>query len=179
MPQLKYIIGRDIGEADYFFPDPDILVKMHTQTYWNRDENSPYYFSNANYMIRTLLNSTHIQIQANIKKPIIISYHSAKDEFDTAKDKKVLFDIYKYLNFDATLHLIKSEDQIDGKFIKNLEHGMRINDKALFFKELPLMLKKLQNIQSCIRSNSITYPCLDKNFTFKDINKYKYVLEVK
>nr|WP_251824276.1 DUF2920 family protein [Campylobacter jejuni] len=34
------------------------------------------------------------------------------------------------------------ENKIDGKFIKNLDHGCGIPDKALFRKELPLMLEK-------------------------------------
>ncbi len=40
------------------------------------------------------------------------------------------------------------ENKIDGKFIKNLDHGCGIPDKALFRKELPLMLEKLQGRKS-------------------------------
>ncbi|HEC1737007.1 TPA: DUF2920 family protein, partial [Campylobacter coli] len=78
------------------------------------------------------------------KNIILVSYHSLKDEFNTAKDKQTLFLAYKELGYDATLHLIKDEGEIDGRFIKDLNHGMRISDKALFRKELPLMLEKLQ-----------------------------------
>lgn len=95
-------------------------------------------------MIRALLNSFHLQIQAKKNNNIIfIGYHSAKDEFDTSKDKETLFESYKALGYDSTLYLIKDESQIDGRFIKDLKHGMRITDKALFKKELPLMLEKL------------------------------------
>ncbi|EAK0806074.1 DUF2920 family protein [Campylobacter coli] len=170
LPLLNYIIGRDVNECDYFFNNPNALIEMFIKTYWTRkDENSPYFFANENYMIRTLLNSFHLQIQAKKNSNIIfVSYHSAKDEFGTSKDKETLFESYKALGYDANVHLIKDENQIDGRFIKDLKHGMRITDKALFRKELPLMLEKLQGRKSLMQENSISYPCGDKIFTFKD-----------
>ncbi|EOI0503073.1 DUF2920 family protein [Campylobacter coli] len=177
LPLLNYIIGRDVNECDYFFNNPNTLVEMFIKTYWTRkDENSPYFFGNENYMIRALLNSSHLQIQAKKNNNIIfVSYHSAKDEFGTSKDKETLFESYKALGHDVNLHLIKDESQIDGRFIKDLKHGMRITDKALFRKELPLMLEKLQGRKSLMQENSISYPCGDKIFTFKD-NKMSFAL---
>lgn len=170
LPLLNYIIGRDINKYDYLFNDSSAFVEMFIKTYWTRkDENSPYFFANENYMIRALLNSFHLQIQAKKNNNIIfVSYHSTKDEFDTSKDKETLFESYKALGYDANLHLIKDESQIDGRFIKDLKHGMRITDKALFRKELPLMLEKLQGRKSLMQENSISYPCRNKIFTFKD-----------
>ncbi|EOI3108629.1 DUF2920 family protein, partial [Campylobacter jejuni] len=84
---------------------------------------------------------------------------------------------YKELGYDATLHLIKDESEIDGRFIKDLNHGMRIADKALFRKELPLMLEKLQKRKSLMQENSISYPCGNKVFTFKDVeNQLKLII---
>ncbi|MCF9962310.1 DUF2920 family protein, partial [Campylobacter jejuni] len=41
--------------------------------------NSPYFFANENYMIRSLLNSSHSIIQVNVNKNIVlVSYHSSK-----------------------------------------------------------------------------------------------------
>ncbi|EDP7965177.1 DUF2920 family protein, partial [Campylobacter jejuni] len=66
---------------------------------------------------------------------------------------------------------------IDGRFIKDLNHGMRITDKALFRKELPLMLEKLQGRKSFMQENSISYPCGNKVFTFKDVeNQLKLII---
>ncbi|EIA9981028.1 DUF2920 family protein, partial [Campylobacter jejuni] len=150
LPLLECIIGKDLSRPEFFFSDLNKLVGMFIKTYWTReDERLSYFFTNENYMIRSLLNSSHLTIQANINKNIIlVSYHSLKDEFNTAKDKQTLFLAYKELGYDATLHLIKDESEIDGRFIKDLNHGMRISDKALFRKELPLMLEKLQKRKS-------------------------------
>ncbi|EKT7769334.1 DUF2920 family protein [Campylobacter coli] len=180
LPLLRYIIGRDLEQIDFIFNDPNALIEMFTKTYWTReDENSPYFFANENYMIRSLLNSSHLIIQVNVNKNIVlVSYHSSKDEFNTSKDKQTLFLAYKELGYDATLHLIKDESEIDGRFIKDLNHGMRITDRALFRKELPLMLEKLQKRKSFMQENSISYPCGNKVFTFKDVGD-KFVLCIK
>ncbi|OEW26743.1 DUF2920 family protein [Campylobacter jejuni] len=180
LPLLRYIIGRDLEQFDFIFNDPNTLIEMFTKTYWTReDEKLPYFFANENYMIRSLLNSSHLIIQVNVNKNIVlVSYHSSKDEFNTSKDKQTLFLAYKELGYDATLHLIKDESEVDGRFIKDLNHGMRITDKALFRKELPLMLKKLQKRKSFMQENSISYPCGDKIFTFKDKGD-KFVLCIK
>lgn len=170
LPLLNCIIGRELNKPEFIYNDPNALIEMFVKTYWTREaENSPYFFANENYMIRSLLNSSHLTIQANINKNIIfISYHSLKDEFNTAKDKQTLFLAYKELGYDATLHLIKDESERDGRFIKDLKHGLRMTDKALLRKELPLMLEKLQKRKSLMQENSISYPCGDKIFTFKD-----------
>ncbi len=134
LPLLECIIGKDLSRPEFFFSDLNKLVGMFIKTYWTReDERLSYFFTNENYMIRSLLNSSHLTIQASVNKNIIlVSYHSLKDPFNTAKDKQTLFLAYKELGYDATLHLIKDESEIDGRFIKDLNHGMRITDKAYF-----------------------------------------------
>ncbi|RTI68907.1 hypothetical protein C3I14_01160 [Campylobacter jejuni] len=177
LPLLVSIIGGDANTGDFIFRGENIDLFCSTVSYWTRtDDLSPYFFGNENYMIRSLLNSSHLQIQAKKNNNIIfVSYHSLKDKFNTAKDKQTLFLAYKELGYDATLHLIKDESEIDGKFIKDLNHGMRISDKALFRKELPLMLEKLQGRKSFMQENSISYPCGDQNFIFED-DKDKFTL---
>ncbi|HDZ5084770.1 TPA: DUF2920 family protein, partial [Campylobacter jejuni] len=50
-------------------------------------------------------------------------------------------------------------------------------DKALFRKELPIMLEKLQGRKSFIQENSISYPCGNKVFMFKDTqDKFELII---
>ncbi|HEF3178608.1 TPA: DUF2920 family protein, partial [Campylobacter jejuni] len=99
-----------------------------------------------------------------------------KDPLTPANFKQQTMQILKILGYDVSLNLI-DENKIDGKFIKNLNHGMRITDKALFRKELPLMLEKLQKRKSFMQENSISYPCGNKVFTFKDVeNQLKLII---
>ncbi|EPC1868576.1 DUF2920 family protein [Campylobacter coli] len=178
VPPLIYILGREMeGGCDYVFNDPNTLIECFLKTHWTRKENSPYFFNNENYFIRTLLNKDHLILQSQKNKNIIyVSYHSDKDPLTPANFKEQTMQILKILGYDVSLNLI-DENKIDGKFIKNLDHGCGIPDKALFRKELPLMLEKLQGRKSFMQENSISYPCGNKVFTFKDVeNQLKLII---
>ncbi|MFY4724067.1 DUF2920 family protein [Campylobacter jejuni] len=179
LPPLIYILGREMESGcDYVFDDPNTLIECFVKTRWTRKENSPYFFNNENYFIRTLLNKDHLILQSQKNKNIIyVSYHSKEDPLTPANFKEQTMQILKILGYDVSLNLI-DENKIDGKFIKNLDHGCGIPDKALFRKELPLMLEKLQGRKSFMQENSISYPCGNKVFTFKDVRD-KFELEIK
>ncbi|EOH7340665.1 DUF2920 family protein [Campylobacter coli] len=179
VPPLVYILGREMKDGcDYIFNDPNTLIKCFLKTHWTRKENSPYFFNNENYIIRSLLNKDHLILQSQKNQNIIyVNYHSLKDPLTPAEYKVQMCDLLKILGYDITLHLI-DESKIDGKFIKNLDHGCGIPNKVLFRKELPLMLEKLQGRKSLMQENSISYPCENKVFTFKDVGD-KFELEIK
>ncbi len=184
VPPLNYIIGRELEfkskdtNGDMYMQGDHFFVSCFLKTHWTRKENSPYFFNNENYFIRTLLNKDHLILQSQKNKNIIyVSYHSDKDPLTPANFKQQTMQILKILGYDVSLNLI-DENKIDGKFIKNLDHGCGIPDKALFRKELPLMLEKLQKRKSLMQENSISYPCGNKVFTFKDVGD-KFELEIK
>ncbi|EAI6392728.1 DUF2920 family protein [Campylobacter jejuni] len=179
LPPLNYILGREMEHSygDYYEDFPHNRIIFFLKTHWTRKENSPYFFNNENYFIRTLLNKDHLILQSQKNKNIIyVSYHSDKDPLTPANFKQQTMQILKILGYDVSLNLI-DENKIDGKFIKNLDHGCGIPDKALFRKELPLMLEKLQKRKSFMQENSISYPCGNKVFTFKDVeNQLKLII---
>ncbi|EKN0177715.1 DUF2920 family protein [Campylobacter coli] len=184
VPPLNYIIGRELEfkskdtHGDMYMQGDHFFVSCFLKTHWTRKENSPYFFNNENYFIRTLLNKDHLILQSQKNKNIIyVSYHSKEDPLTPANFKEQTMQILKILGYDVSLNLI-DENKIDGKFIKNLDHGCGIPDKALFRKELPLMLEKLQKRKSFMQENSISYPCGNKVFTFKDVGD-KFELEIK
>ncbi|EHT8993551.1 DUF2920 family protein [Campylobacter coli] len=179
LPPLNYILGREMEHSygDYYEDFPHNRIIFFLKTHWTRKENSPYFFNNENYFIRTLLNKDHLILQSQKNKNIIyVSYYSKEDPLTPANFKEQTMQILKILGYDVSLNLI-DENKIDGKFIKNLDHGCGIPDKALFRKELPLMLEKLQGRKSFMQENSISYPCGNKVFTFKDVeNQLKLII---
>ncbi|EPY8035010.1 DUF2920 family protein [Campylobacter coli] len=184
VPPLNYIIGRELEfkskdtNGDMYMQGDHFFVSCFLKTHWTRKENSPYFFNNENYFIRTLLNKDHLILQSQKNKNIIyVSYYSKEDPLTPANFKEQTMQILKILGYDVSLNLI-DENKIDGKFIKNLDHGCGIPDKALFRKELPLMLEKLQGRKSFMQENSISYPCGNKVFIFKDVGD-KFELEIK
>lgn len=171
LPVLDYIIGRDLNKPEAHIKQWDNLwFNMFVKTKWNaKDENSPYFFSKEHYKIRSLLVSTHLELQAKKnEEQILISYHSKHDEFGTAKDKEILFNAYKELGLDATLHLIKDEKEIDKRYIKNLKHSLGMSDRALFRKELPPLLERFEGKKFRLKKDSISYICGNLTYTFKD-----------
>ncbi|EPX1484988.1 DUF2920 family protein [Campylobacter coli] len=178
LPFLAHILGRDMNQGEFVFEGDNNRIYCFVQKYWTRNINSSYYFGDENYLIRAVLNSNHLKIQASMNNnTIFISYHSMQDMGAPVQNKIELYKCYQELGYDATLYLVKDENDIDGRFIKSLEHGLRMTDRALFRKELPLMLEKLQGRKFDMSKNSITYPCKDKQFIFKDKDD-KFELEI-
>lgn len=169
--------GKEIDFAKYYCFGTAIFFKhIHIycsdKTFWTSNSSSNNFFSIPRRMIRYILEPNHIENQANYPKPYYASYHSFYDKEIAPPDEKL--ELYKYLkqfDFDAELHMIKNPDQIDGKFIKNLDHGMGMSIKTLISKELPCMLEKiLSNSRKEWKNKSISYPCdgLIYHFSEKD-----------
>ncbi|MCR2058487.1 DUF2920 family protein [Campylobacter lari] len=174
---LNYIIGRDFDIPDVVYDTKNLKIGCFLKTYWNANKESPYCFKNENYEIRTLLNQTHLILQAQKNKKIIfISYHNYNDKMASCEFKNNYMKILEALGYDVSFNLVDEKD-IDGKFIKNSSHGSGIKTKALFNKELPKMLEKMKNKTFYMKEDSISYPCKNKVFTFKDKDN-KFVLEI-
>ncbi|EGK8255992.1 DUF2920 family protein [Campylobacter coli] len=167
--------GKEIDFAKYccfgtsgFFKH--IFMYCSDKTFWTSNSSSNNFFSIPRRMIRYILEPSHIEIQGNYPKPYYISYHSFYDKEIAPPDEKL--ELYKYLkqfDFDAELHMIKNTDQIDGKFIKSLEHGMGMSIKTLIIKELPCMLEKvLSNPKEKWKNKTINYPCEDLIYQFSE-----------
>ncbi|EAI4071275.1 DUF2920 family protein [Campylobacter jejuni] len=181
---LWYLVGlgKEIDYTQYvgcgIQPTDNIGLLASDKTFWTMNSNSKNFFSVPRRMIRYILEPNHIEIQANYPKPIYTSYHSLYDKKLAPPDEKLeLYELFKKKNFDAKLCMIKDIKQIDGKFIKNLKHGMGIPIKALIKKELPSMLEKILKNPKQDSLKSITYPCEDLTYTFKE-EQDKIVLEI-
>ncbi|EAK0450283.1 DUF2920 family protein, partial [Campylobacter upsaliensis] len=178
LPQLNYIVGRELGQGDATTLDKDLNIELFCKTFWTCDANSKYCFTQEHYKIRSLLNAEHLKIQAKYAKDtLFISYHSAHDEFGTADDKEKLYELYRALGFKVKLHLIKDEKELDKKFIRSLKHSLGMSDSGLFRKELPTILEQFRTKVFTQRQGEISYPCGDKIFTFKDEGE-KFLLEI-
>ncbi|EAK0792843.1 UNVERIFIED_CONTAM: DUF2920 family protein [Campylobacter lari] len=174
---LGCIMGKDLNFHDIYYNYKSFVIGCFIKTYWNSDKLSPCCFKDEHFLIRTLLNKEHLILQAQKNKNIFYtSYHSSKDLLTSCENKSYFIELLKILNYQVDFNLIKETD-IDGKFVKNLEHGCGIKDKSLFNKELPKILEKFKNKNFILKEDSISYPCKDKVFTFKDKGD-KFVLEI-
>ena len=171
--------GKEIDFTNYFCFGTDTLYQnlylyFFDKTYWTLNEKSPYYFIDAREEIRNILNLDHLNVQSSYKKPIYVSYHCTYDnETAPAKDKTDLYEALKKLNFDATLHMVKDESEVDGKFIKSLTHGMGMSYKLLLQRELPGVMKKIlskKDKKDEINEKCIEYKCGDLLYKFSEVS---------
>lgn len=162
--EVDYIKYCSAGITHIF---KNVKLAAFDKTYWTTNKQSPYYFSNARKTIRELLNKEHLKIQNSYPKPKYIAYHSKFDQYVSLEQKEKYFDILKELGFEVDFIKI-SEKEVDGKFIKNLEHGCGIPMKLLIKKHLLPILK--EPLQDKICKKEIAYPCDELVYTFREEN---------
>ncbi|EGK7523170.1 DUF2920 family protein [Campylobacter lari] len=166
--------GKEVDFTEYysvatfnFFQN--IRLCCCDKTFWTTNKQSPYYFSLARKLIRETLNKDHLNIQAKYPNPKYIVYHSKFDEWVSLEEKEEYVDTLKKYGFDVEFIKVIDEKQIDGKFIKNLTHGMGIPMKLLIKKHLPQILQEPLKDKTC--KKEISYKCDDLIYTFKEENE--------
>ena len=150
-PPSNYFLGKELNilNPEYIFTHEHIQLNCFVQTLWTTNQKSKYLFTTDHFRIRDLNDHTQLEIMSTLLSSTTkyISYHSTQDGIANINDKDELYKKLKILGFDATLNII---NQIDGKFIKTLAHGMNMSLKELANRELPtaLAIKNIKNIKN-------------------------------
>lgn len=153
--EIDFMQYAEFATFDFFH---HIKTHCSTKTFWTSNSASPNFFSPARRYIRNLLEKDQLKSQAKYTNTHFVSYHSLKDEYLSLEEKINLYEELSNLGFDASLNSITKESQIDGKFIKNLNHGMGIPTKLLIKKELPKILEKIgQNPKKDYKEKCVSY----------------------
>lgn len=176
--EADYLKFREYSTDIYF---KNIKIYVFTKTMWTLlDKSSPRYFSQAREDIRNALDAAHLKIQSEYPKPIYVGYHCAvNDHCASPEEKAQLYEELRKLGFDATLHMIKDESELDGRLLKKLTHGLEMSIKLLIAKELPPMLEKIASREKQICENkSISYRSDGLEYKFSEANG-KINLEIK
>ena len=176
--EVDYLKFREYSTDIYF---KNIKIYVFTKTMWTLlDKSSSRYFSQAREDIRNALDAAHLKVQSEYPKPICIGYHcAANDHCASPGEKAQLYEKLRKLGFDATLHMIKDESELDGRFLKKLTHGLDMSIKLLIAKELPPMLEKIASREKQICKNkSIAYRSDELEYKFSEANG-KINLEIK
>ena len=176
--EADYLKFREYSTDIYF---KNIKIYVFTKTMWTLlDKSSPRYFSQAHEDIRNALDAAHLKVQSEYPKPIYVGYHCAVNDHCAPPEEKVqLYEELRKLGFDATLHMIKDESELDGRFLKKLTHGLEMSIKLLIAKELPPMLEKIASREKQIcESKSISYRSDGLEYKFSEANG-KINLEIK
>lgn len=169
-PPLQYIVGKEIDmmKPEYVIFQENIQLNCFVKTPWSVNEEMKNHFSMDRYRIRDILDKEHLEHMASLKKRTkYIAYHSSSDGIAPISDKIELYDTLDTLGFEAELHVIEDDMQVDGKFIKTLDHGMDMSLKELANRELPKALTYKSDEK--ILPSAITYQCNQSEYLFKNM----------
>ncbi len=173
-PPLQYIVGKEtnINQPEYLIHYEHLSLHCFVQTMWTTNRQSSYCFSDDRYRIRNLMDEEHLKKQHDARnhKTTFISYHSTQDRLAPTQEKVDFYEKLKTLGFAATLHLISEED-VDGRFIKTLDHGMDMSIKELINIELPKILEQAVEKKSEKEAKNI-YRCDTLSYDFKVQNNH-------
>ena len=172
VPLHFYSVGKDIDFVQFREVEgnvsENIALCIFTKTHFTTNTNSPNFLCKARLDIRNPLNESQLKTQVKHQnKPIFVSYHSVRDGIDSAQNKEKFFEILQNSGFEASLRVVKDESEIDGKFIKNLEHGMGMSMKSLIKKELPPLLARCFTHEKD-EKREITYKSENLEYKFKE-----------
>ena len=163
-------LGKDIGYTQCFEVSDvfkNIALFANTKTHFSLKEGAPNAYTAAHDKIRSLPEPDHLALQAACHKAVFVSYHSAKDELIALPEpKERLYAMLKALNYEARLTMIRDESEVDGRFIKNLEHGMGMSMKILVQKELPPLLERKFSHEN--ERHEISYESEDLEYKFSE-----------
>lgn len=140
------------------------------KTYWTSNSQSPNYFSRSRYEIRDLNETSHLLIQAQYSKPIFKCYHVKGDIVAPIDEKIKFYDQLNALGFDATLDIVNDKSRIDGKFIKDLNHGMGMSMKLLVANNYEWLMDKIAQNKKLKHEPNIKFKTSQYLYEFNEQN---------
>jgi len=162
LPNLKYIKGQELGSYEMLGTlFSNVTLELNVLSPWTHNPHLPNYFNQARRQIRSFPDD-HLRIMAGSgkNKTIYRFVHAKEDSISDAEDKISLADSLKKNGFDVQMEVYTDKD-IDGHYIKNMEHGMRMSMKSLFaraFERSYLSIRSDQRIDFDF-NHILHYPC--------------------
>ncbi|WP_044410347.1 DUF2920 family protein [Thiomicrospira microaerophila] len=155
---LTYIVGRDLKtpeSAHYFWSN--LKVYYYVLSAWTMRPNLPNTFLSSHHAIRGFDDT---QIKQMAKNGSICFYYFAHAIDDNIAPTQAKINMAKTMiseGFDVHMEVFDQGD-IDGKLVKNLEHGMGMSMLTLFDRAWPMVSKKLtQSPNDFVLKSKICY----------------------
>jgi len=146
----NYVLGRQTNMHEFNYQEqqyPNIIFKCFSHNLWNLNRNSQNFFSHDRQVIRAFHSKEHLKDMARFgnNKTQYRFIHSLTDGISPFREKKRYSDLLKQFGFDVMLKEISNHD-VDGQFVKNLDHGMGLSLKRMFDHFFPTIdLRKTAN----------------------------------
>jgi hypothetical protein len=137
-PPLYYVMERELKHGCSFIPAERLLknigIYLSIKSGWTTNSLASNYYSEDARRIRSFLYEQDIIKMAEIgnNKTQYRFYHSKYDYWiSNVYEKIAMVTLLKKHNFDTKIYVMDHKD-IDGKFVKNLDHGMNLSLQQMF-----------------------------------------------
>jgi hypothetical protein len=135
VPNFNYVFGQQIGSSEFSMVySSNIILELNVLSPWSHLIFMPNAFNSNRILIRSFPEN-HISLMSKIgkQKTIYRFVHADNDLIANTQQKLAFVKDMKKNGFDVEIKIYTKKD-IDGKYIKNLEHGMGLSMRDFFSK---------------------------------------------
>lgn len=165
---LPYVVGRQLGCHEFLATMTlNIAIACFVVSPWRLHPNEKNFFSDDRQKIRSFLFDDDIKTMATAggNKTQYRFFHSEQDMIAKVDDKLKMATLLQDNGFDMRISLMGPKD-VDGHFVKNLNHGMDLSLKTMFSKLYETIQPRQPQTDFDLNSE-ITYKGIDMDYTFK------------
>lgn len=168
IPNLAYIVGKELNRPEFQCSvDEQVIANLWTLSPWTSCPDLPNTYSKHNHEIRSFSKSQLMQMSSHgATETSYIFYHSINDPIAPTEEKINM--INHMINFGfkyIQMEIMTDENDIDGVFIKNLDHGMGMSLYSLFEKHYEKSMNDTQGFK-CKNNSIISYSCSNVHYVF-------------
>lgn len=167
VPNMKYIKGQELGLTEFTgILSSNVVLELNVLSPWTHLPFMPNYFNEDRKQIRSFPED-HLNVMADTgnKKTIYRCVHAKEDTVSNTEEKIKLVNVLKKMGFDVQME-IYSEADIDGRYIKHMEHGMGLSMRMFFARALDQSQTSIRDDQrlDVDFDHTLYFPCDTKTY---------------
>lgn len=166
-PNLCYVMGRELNAPELSAKLNDsVTLAMYMRSPWRKAEDHPHNFGPSEFLIRGFnLSQLEQMVQQGTHQTFCFMVHSANDKFIAPVTTKIamaqaMIELGWYIEM-----LIYEESDVDGDYIKSMEHGMGIS-MLTFFERGYEILQAMDRPFKYAAAEHVRYHAGEYNYEF-------------
>lgn len=166
-PNLRYIVGRELNQPEFILnATENIAIHLFVKSPWTLTKGLPNSFFDDKFLIRSFSDDQIRQMaEQGGTATCYLFYHSKYDQIAPTSEKIVMATSMLKYNFKNLQMEIAEESDVDGTFIKSLQHGMEMSMITFFDKAYAFLMAMNASFTST-KKNTVCYTTKDSRYCF-------------
>jgi len=166
-PNLLYIVGRHFNKAEVSKQThSNIITQLFLRSAWTLKPGLPNTLNNNRYEIRAFSEKQIIEMVQNGLQTFYYFVHAQNDLIANTKDKIAMASFLIQHGIKVHMEVMSKED-VDGRYVKELKHGMGLSLLTLFDKGYKEIAEhSITNKNDFDRKSKIIYPVEEFQYVF-------------